>query len=135
MHSLTALLYIIFIAHVCSATAQQDAKILKQHFKIEINLYSESDCKGNFSIINDLTKFAQESAFNENWFISYAFISSFQLIDRNLEDQEQLDISAMALSIGDKCDVFIRSYFADIITECNNVKNITCVRLWNNADL
>ena len=58
---------------------------MKKRFKIEVNLYFERNCNGNYNTVNDLTTLAQAPVPNENWFVSNAFISSFQLVDRDLE--------------------------------------------------
>ena len=142
MHSSTALLYIIlivqaYIALVATklATPIQDAEGIEKRPKIGLGLYSERDCGGDLRVMNDLTTLAQQPAPDGNWVIQDTSINSFTLIGRNLQGQEQLDVSAMAPSTGDKCGVFIRSYFAGTTTVCNNVENIDCVRLWNNAGL
>ena len=142
MHPPTTLLYVILIVQVYTALAAtksarslQETEDLKKRSKIGAAFYPERDCKEDFSMADDLTMLAQEHVSNGNWFISNAPINSFQLLDRSLEGQEQLDISAMTPSTGDKCGVFIGSYFADTTTDCNNVNNIACVRLWNNAGL
>ncbi len=142
MHSLTALLYTILIVQVYtalvatkSATPIQDADGIEKRSKLGLGLYSERDCNGAFTMLDDLTTLAQEPAPGGNWFIPDPSTKSFTLIGRSLEGQEQLDISAIAPSTSDKCGVFIRSYFAGTTTVCNNVENVDCVRLWDNPGL
>ncbi len=142
MYFLIALLYIILIVEAYTAltatkliTFIQDTENIEKRFKIALDLYFKRNCDKSLRMMNDLTTLAKQLASDENWFIHDSFIYSFILINRNLEDQEQLDVFAMTLSNDDKCDVFIRSYSADIITVCNNVENIDCIRLWNNSNL
>lgn len=47
-------------------------------------------------------------------------VYSFELLYRDLRDQEQLDIFTKNSSTNDACDDFIDSYFKSIITFCNN---------------
>ncbi len=142
MHSPIALLYIILIVEAYTAmaatksvTPMQDTEDIEKRSKIGLGLYSERDCGGDLRVMDDLTTLAKQPAPDGNWFINDPSINSFTLIGRNLEGQEQLDVSAMTLSNGDKCGVFIRSYSAGTTTVCNNVENIDCVRLWDNSGL
>ncbi len=143
MYSSKALLYIILIVEAYTALAAtksvtpiQDVENIKKRSKIGLGLYSERDCGGDLRVMDDLTKLAKQPAPDGNWFIQDpSSINSFTLLGRNLEGQEQLDVSAMAPSNGDKCGVFIRSYTAGTTTVCNNVEKIDCVRLWDNPGL
>lgn len=81
--------------------------------------------------MEDLTQFP-----GEPWVLKGdGVVYSFELLYRDLQGQEQLDIFTKNSISGDKCGDFIDSYFADAPTSCNNWGNIGCVRFWNNPGL
>lgn len=60
---------------------------------------------------------------------------SFKLLYRDLQGQEQLDISKKDPSNGYQCGEFIYSYTKGTTTSCNNWGNIDCFKFWNNPGL
>jgi len=81
--------------------------------------------------MNDLTQ-----SLGKTWLLMKDGVAySFELLYRDLQDKEQLDIFTKNFINEDQCGDFIASYFAGASTSCNNWGNIGCVRFWNNFGL
>lgn len=94
--------------------------------KIGASVYRGADYNDYLGTVDDLTQTLGKSFNPQN----DATASSFQLLHRGLQGQEQLDIST-----GETCDVFIYSYLPGTLPDCYNWATFRCMRLWDNPGL
>lgn len=78
-------------------------------------MFSDRDCNEYLENVDDFNQL--DNAMYH--LLKNIFAYSFQLLYRDLQDQEQLDIFTKNFS-DDSCNDFINSYFVDIFTSCNN---------------
>lgn len=84
--------------------------------KIGASVYRGADCNDYLGTVDDLTQTLGKT-FNPP---NDATASSFQLLHRGLQGQEQLDISTWNTSKQQRCDIFVDSYFAGTPPNCYN---------------
>lgn len=78
-------------------------------------MFSDRDCNEYLGDVDDFNQLGNATYHLLGDISAY----SFQLLHRDLQGQEQLDISTKNSS-DDSCDDFINSYFAGTSTSCNN---------------
>lgn len=88
--------------------------------------YAGKNCDNPVSMYDDFTPGIYE--------FPTLLLNSFELVNRGLEDQEQLDISKKDQS-GNLCGDFVMGFYKGFGTSCNNWDDITCFTLWLNRGL
>ena len=93
---------------------------------IGVEFYSDDNCVSSLTTVDDMV-------LARTYILDDLPASSFQLLYRGLQGQEQFDISRNIT--GNTCGQFIASYYSDTPTVCLQQEEIGCFVVWDNHGL